>query len=173
MGIAIGGSSGTVNSSHILRNTIINLYKYKAIGISYYQGNSESSGKDGVFWIDGVYVRDWSGGSGDNATLALAYGGGVFANPKVLKIEKFETNCDTRFLEWSGYEGTVIDSQIRSINTTRPIYNNNYTATVAPGVDNDSTEGYGYGSKWYDTVGTVLYECVDPSNGAAVWVSIG
>jgi hypothetical protein len=45
----------------------------------------------------------------------------------------------------------------------------NWVGTVAPDADNDETEGYSQGSKWYDTVGGEAYLCVDPSESAAIW----
>ena len=46
---------------------------------------------------------------------------------------------------------------------------NNFTATAAPAVGNDATQGYRPGSKWYDTNSDNFYECIDNSEGAAVW----
>jgi len=47
---------------------------------------------------------------------------------------------------------------------------NNYSATAAPGVGNDNTQGYGPGSVWIDTVAKEAYHCVDAATGAALWV---
>jgi hypothetical protein len=47
---------------------------------------------------------------------------------------------------------------------------NNFTATSAPSLTDDETEGYTGGSKWYDSVGGEAYLCVDPAEGAAVWI---
>ncbi len=46
----------------------------------------------------------------------------------------------------------------------------NYSAIVAPTVNDDDLAGYGPGSKWYNTVGGEVYLCVDNTTGAAVWV---
>lgn len=48
---------------------------------------------------------------------------------------------------------------------------NNFTASGAPTVNDDITEGYNYGSKWY--YNGDIWMCVDPSEGAAVWVDTG
>lgn len=49
----------------------------------------------------------------------------------------------------------------------------NLSAVTAPGVGDDSNDGYGAGSIWIDTVGGNSYTCIDPSVGAAVWASGG
>jgi hypothetical protein len=46
----------------------------------------------------------------------------------------------------------------------------NFTATTAPTVNDDSTDGYAKGSRWYDSVGEEAYICVDASVGAAIWI---
>ncbi|MBV1929549.1 MAG: hypothetical protein KUG81_08580 [Gammaproteobacteria bacterium] len=47
----------------------------------------------------------------------------------------------------------------------------NFVATTAPGVSDDTTGGYGVGSRWVDVTGDESYICVDASTGAAVWVN--
>lgn len=47
---------------------------------------------------------------------------------------------------------------------------NNFSATSAPTVDDDSGDGYIIGSTWIDTTTGKVYRCVDASSGAAVWV---
>jgi hypothetical protein len=47
----------------------------------------------------------------------------------------------------------------------------NLTATAAPTVTNDSSEGYSVGSIW--NFGGVVYTATDVSVGAAVWVAVG
>lgn len=46
---------------------------------------------------------------------------------------------------------------------------NNMTASAAPAVTNDSSEGYENGSLWYDTTTNLLYVLEDATAGAAVW----
>jgi len=50
---------------------------------------------------------------------------------------------------------------------------NNFTATVAPTVNDDSSQGYMAGSRWINIALGNTYECVDASVGAAVWNSTG
>ena len=49
----------------------------------------------------------------------------------------------------------------------------NYAATGAPGLGDDSADGYRIGSLWVDTTNNLPYTCVDDSVGAAVWSSGG
>lgn len=48
---------------------------------------------------------------------------------------------------------------------------NNYLATSAPTVNDDSTKGYAKGSRWTNNTTQIDYHCVDPSSGAAVWLA--
>jgi hypothetical protein len=47
---------------------------------------------------------------------------------------------------------------------------NNFSATAAPTVDDDSGDDYAVGSLWIDTTNDETYRCADPTAGAAVWV---
>ena len=49
----------------------------------------------------------------------------------------------------------------------------NMGAAVAPTVDDDTGDGYGVGSSWFDTTADKAYVCLDNSSGAAVWRSSG
>lgn len=44
--------------------------------------------------------------------------------------------------------------------------------TVPPAVSNDISEGYVFGSTWYDASESILYFLVDDTEGAAVWINI-
>ena len=69
----------------------------------------------------------------------------------------------------SGIEGTVtVHSDVSA--TTSAILLNNWTATVAPVVTNDSGSGYAVGSEWVDVTADKSYKLVDASVGAAVWI---
>lgn len=48
---------------------------------------------------------------------------------------------------------------------------NKVDGTVAPTVNNDSTEGFQVGSMWIDVVADEAYRCSDPAVGAAVWLN--
>lgn len=43
-------------------------------------------------------------------------------------------------------------------------------ATQAPTVNNDTTEGYVVGSRWFDVTNDKAYVCLDNTDGAAVWI---
>jgi hypothetical protein len=47
---------------------------------------------------------------------------------------------------------------------------NNYTATAAPTVNDDSGDGYAVGSVWIDVTNDKAYICVDDTLAAAVWL---
>ncbi len=46
----------------------------------------------------------------------------------------------------------------------------NLASAVNPTVDNDTTEGYVVGSRWFNTTGDREYVCLDNTDGAAVWI---
>lgn len=46
---------------------------------------------------------------------------------------------------------------------------NNFAATTAPTVGDDSADGYAVGSRWVDVVGQESYICLSAAVGAAVW----
>jgi hypothetical protein len=50
---------------------------------------------------------------------------------------------------------------------------NNLSAGVAPDASADSVAGYAPGSRWYDEVSQVGYQCISAREGAAEWRSIG
>lgn len=55
--------------------------------------------------------------------------------------------------------------------TATSLRKNNYTAVTAPGIGDDTADGYAPGSRWIDTVGDESYTCVDATLGAAIWKS--
>ena len=46
---------------------------------------------------------------------------------------------------------------------------NHTVGTTAPVVGDDLADGFGIGSRWYDTTNDVEYICLDGASGAAVW----
>jgi len=49
----------------------------------------------------------------------------------------------------------------------------NFSATSAPTVNDDSGDGYSYGSLWVDTLHKKSYINVDPTVGSSIWQEIG
>ena len=49
----------------------------------------------------------------------------------------------------------------------------NFAATTPPTLDDDSGDGYSYGSLWVDTIHKKSYINVDPTVGSSVWQEIG
>lgn len=47
-----------------------------------------------------------------------------------------------------------------------------YDATAAPGVGDDSADGYGVGSVWVNVTADDGYMCMDATAGAAVWKKV-
>ncbi|KKK61070.1 hypothetical protein LCGC14_3018020, partial [marine sediment metagenome] len=47
----------------------------------------------------------------------------------------------------------------------------NNATTSAPGVTDDTQQGYKIGSRWFDTSADEEYVCLDSTAGAAVWTS--
>lgn len=50
---------------------------------------------------------------------------------------------------------------------------NKFDATAAPTVNDDTDLGYSVGSLWVDVTNDNAYQCVDNTDGAAVWLPIG
>lgn len=49
----------------------------------------------------------------------------------------------------------------------------NYAATTAPTVNDDADAGFSVGSVWIDVSSDTAYLCVDHTNNAAVWATLG
>lgn len=47
----------------------------------------------------------------------------------------------------------------------------NYNSNTSPTPSDDEDDGFGYGSQWFDQAGQVIYTCIDPTAGNAVWIS--
>lgn len=61
----------------------------------------------------------------------------------------------------------------RSSNGTQDLGRiDNRAATGNPGANDDSGDGYTRGSRWIDVTNDIVWECVDPASGAAVWKPI-
>lgn len=61
-----------------------------------------------------------------------------------------------------------ISGEVNSLLSRLP--QNNYNATSDPTVNDDVTEGYSTGSKWYNKSTPAIFICTNASSGAANWV---
>jgi hypothetical protein len=62
-------------------------------------------------------------------------------------------------------DGILIGNGTSAITSIKSKWN----GTIAPTVNNDTTEGYIVGSRWIDTINDKEYVCFDPTTSAAVW----
>lgn len=89
-----------------------------------------------------------------------------------------EDNADATDATNVAAAGAVMDSDfadsfagamVRTGAAAYKVIKHKLDATAAPTVDNDTDEDYEVGSKWIDVTNDEVYECVDPTDGAAVW----
>lgn len=66
--------------------------------------------------------------------------------------------------------GNFVNKTTDEIKTILDLKLNNFAATGAPTVNDDSGDGYSIGSQWYDGSNDNMYHCLDATVGAAVWV---
>lgn len=64
-------------------------------------------------------------------------------------------------------KGTTIDEEI--VLTEADIPKSNYESDRAPGENDDETDGYEVGSRWFDVDKKEIYECVKADEGEAEW----
>ena len=76
----------------------------------------------------------------------------------------------TQFAQASNTSETEISVGVKGGSNFKRL--NNMTATTAPTVTDDGSDGYTVGSTWFDTTTGTLYVCSDSTNGAAVWVVV-
>jgi len=77
-------------------------------------------------------------------------------------------NVDGVFCSGNSFSNTPIKGLFQSAtNVVTGI--NNYAATSAPGVGDDTNDGYGVGSLWHNVTADDSYVCLDATLGAAVW----
>lgn len=76
--------------------------------------------------------------------------------------------ANSDFLQYNGTNWVNIT--VQDMKDALGIKKNNYAATGAPGVGDDSDDGYAVGSRWIDVSADAVYHCVDATVGAAVWV---
>lgn len=118
-------------------------------------------------------------GGGDTIASAVAGGAaGLMTGADKTKLDGVEALADVTDATNVAAAGAVMDGDfagatlgpmVRTGVGTYAVIQHNLVAVVAPGVGDDDVAGYGVGSKWIDTALGNVYECVDPTTGAAVW----
>ena len=73
------------------------------------------------------------------------------------------TKIDAFTVDWTQTEHDNLDK----IDANNPKHN--FTATADPTSTNDSSEGYGVGSIWVNTSSKTSFQCMDATEGSAVW----
>ncbi len=73
------------------------------------------------------------------------------------------TKIDAFTVDWTQTEHDNLDK----IDANNPKHN--FTATADPTPTNDSSEGYGVGSVWVNTSSKTSFQCMDATEGSAVW----
>ena len=103
------------------------------------------------------------GGAGDVSSVFSRVGAVVSADGD------YEDGQITAAASASTYTPTeaTVEGHLAGIDAARR--KNNPTATAAPGVGDDSDDGYGVGSVWIDVSADDGYLCLDATVGAAVW----
>lgn len=92
-----------------------------------------------------------------------------------IDITSVETNLDAVFSGLSANDFVVhdgsnwVNKSLTQVKDVLGIKQNNYSATAAPTVNDDSDSGYSVGSKWIDITNDNVWHCVDATVGAAVW----
>lgn len=112
----------------------------------------------GTFFTEAVEIGDVLRALQDNPT--------ALAHWAVTQANLINAIVDSDFSAAEGMMRKISAGTYEAIKT-------NLTATVAPTISNDSSQGYGVGSMWFDTVAELVYFCTDASVGAAVWIAGG
>lgn len=70
------------------------------------------------------------------------------------------------------FAGATVGRLTRTGAGTYTVVRDQLAAAVAPALTDDSSAGYSVGSRWTDTTADRIYECVDASVGAAIWLPL-
>jgi len=97
-------------------------------------------------------------------------------------MESHETSFDTNDTDHVDFEArlslletytTSLAAMLTALNASGVALKYNYSATTAPGVTDDASEGYSVGSIWVNVSTTTGYLCVDETTDAAAWDQLG
>lgn len=106
-------------------------------------------------------VTTVAGISGNVTTVA-----GISAN--VTTVSGISANVTTVATNIANIN-TVAANMTTITNAANNIPKANLSASVAPTVNNDNTQGYSAGSVWADTTHNIVYLCANAATGAAQW----
>src|SRR5699024_2493306 len=88
--------------------------------------------------------------------------------PEFGDLAFLDTINDSSLLDSMVVTEDALSEPVRQkLNRTAP---NNFSATVDPTVDNDSTEGWEVGSVWINTITLESFRALDVTEGAAQWM---
>ena len=161
-------------------------------GVMYYVSDdtnlNNSSGYQ-IYAAGSAATVPWSGvtstpttlsgyGIGDAAPLSHVGTGGTAHAVVTTSSNGFMSSADKLKLDNIASGATKVEASLTNGNIkvngselvvyTEP--KNNFSATTAPTVSNDSSQGYSVGSQWIDTITDSFYVCANNSVGAAVWI---
>ena len=97
------------------------------------------------------------------------------SGPATANLVDLSTSLDTLITSEADGDFLIYDAgawqnkTLTEIKNTLEVKLNNYSATTAPTVNEDSGDGYSVGSVWVDVNNDTLYTCLDSTVGAAVW----
>lgn len=106
------------------------------------------------------------------------FSGEVFTTADETKLDGIEELADVTDATNVAAAGAVMDSDfansyaghmVRTGAGAYKVIKHKLDATAAPTVDNDTDEDYEVGSLWIDVTSDAVYQCVDATDGAAVW----
>lgn len=131
---------------------------------------SSTAPTDGQVQTWNETAQEWQpanppGATGGEANTAsnLGSGTGLFSS---------KSGVDLQFNSIAAGDGLSISVASNTITLASSI-KNKFNATAAPTATDDTTEGYAIGSRWIDVTNDKVYNCVDATDGAAIWNEVG
>lgn len=141
-------------------------------------GNANAAGTAAVAArLDHVHAHGSQTEPTHHAAATTSAAGFMSAADKT-KLNGVETSADVTDATNVAAAGAVMDSDfsgsfgaelVRVSTGSYAAVKINRAATAAPTVNDDATQDYSVGSRWYDTTNDRSYTCLDATAGAAVW----
>jgi len=130
---------------------------------------------------DHTHAHGNQAGGALHAAVVAGGSSGFMTGAQATKLDGIEANADVTDAANVEAAGAVMDSDFSgsfaaelvrvSAGNYAPVKINR-AATAAPTVNDDTTQDYSVGSRWYDTTNDRAYTCLDATTGAAVWREI-